>query len=118
MRSERGVWQSGSFLSSTGQASGELSTTGAEGLSVPVVPTAGVFVSVDGPVLLLPACEQAASNRIIAKKEIMDRTGCIYISRSSLFSNDLRIRQFYCKVTQAFATTSRVILMFAPILAV
>jgi hypothetical protein len=50
-----------------------------------VAPAAGVFVAldvvadVDGP-----ACEQAASNRIMAKKEIIRRTGCIYLSFFSL----------------------------------
>ena len=90
MRIERGVWQFGKFASCAGHSSGELSTVGAEVLPVVVAPAVAVFVAVDvggdedDPALLLPACEQAASNRIIAKKETIRRTACMYASRSSL----------------------------------
>src|SRR5579859_2967685 len=87
-----------------GQSSGELSTTGADELSVGVI--SAVFVTcvaagVDVPALL-PLCAQAASNRHITKREILRRTGCMYVSRPSL--TGLRSWLIYCKVTQAFAT--------------
>ena len=89
MRIERGVWQSGEFASSNGQTSGELSTVGAEGLSVAVAPVFVVFVAVDVdvPVLPPPNCVQAVSNKHIATKGTM-RRGKFISSRLSMSSGE------------------------------